>query len=235
MPQSLAIIAATFPRDVRGRAIGVWAAASAITTSLGPPLGGFLIDALQLARRLPDQPAALGRRAVADLRLCAGEPRRDGVAAPIDWLGSAIAIASLGALTYGLTALSDQARRRSLVAARRSSSASPGSRSSGASKSAPPIRSLPASLFRSRPFLVTNILTLFLYGALAGVLFLLPFDLIERRGMPASAVGTTLLPFGLIIGLLSQPVGRLRRPLRRAQLPGRRLVRGGGRRAPGSR
>ena len=33
---------------------------------------------------------------------------------------------------------------------------------------------LPASLFRSRPFLVANILTLFLYGALAGVLFLLP-------------------------------------------------------------
>jgi MFS family permease len=44
VPQSLAIIAATFPQDVRGRAIGFWAAASAITTSLGPPLGGFLID-----------------------------------------------------------------------------------------------------------------------------------------------------------------------------------------------
>ena len=31
VPQSLAIISASFPREVRGRAIGVWAAASAIT------------------------------------------------------------------------------------------------------------------------------------------------------------------------------------------------------------
>ena len=46
VPQSLAIISASFPRTTRGRAIGVWAAASAITTSLGPPLGGFLIDTL---------------------------------------------------------------------------------------------------------------------------------------------------------------------------------------------
>jgi len=46
VPQSLAIIAAAYPRTVRGRAIGIWAGASAITTSLGPVLGGFLIDAL---------------------------------------------------------------------------------------------------------------------------------------------------------------------------------------------
>ena len=64
-------------------------------------------------------------------------------------------------------------------------------------------------MFQSRPFLVANILTLFLYGALAGVLFLLPFDLIERRGMSASAVGAVLLPFGLIIGLLSRASGGL--------------------------
>jgi predicted MFS family arabinose efflux permease len=68
---------------------------------------------------------------------------------------------------------------------------------------------VPGVLFRSRAFVVANILTLLLYGALAGVLFLLPFDLIERRGMAASAVGAVLLPFGLIIGLLSRPAGEL--------------------------
>ena len=46
VPQSLAIIAATFPKDIRGKAIGTWAAASAVTTALGPPIGGFLIDLL---------------------------------------------------------------------------------------------------------------------------------------------------------------------------------------------
>ena len=41
------------------------------------------------------------------------------------------------------------------------------------------------------------------------MLFLLPFDLIARRGMAASAVGLTLIPFGLIIGLLSRRSGGL--------------------------
>ncbi|MFX9073455.1 MFS transporter, partial [Acinetobacter baumannii] len=44
IPQSLAIIAAAFPEERRGRAIGTWAAASALTTALGPTLGGVLVD-----------------------------------------------------------------------------------------------------------------------------------------------------------------------------------------------
>ena len=46
VPQSLAILSVAFPPGKRGRAIGMWAAASAVTTSLGPPLGGVLIDML---------------------------------------------------------------------------------------------------------------------------------------------------------------------------------------------
>ena len=46
IPQSLAIISATFPKSVRGKAIGTWAAASSITTAFGPVLGGFLVDSL---------------------------------------------------------------------------------------------------------------------------------------------------------------------------------------------
>jgi MFS family permease len=37
-PASLALIGATYPRDERNRAIGVWAAASALTTAAGPLL-----------------------------------------------------------------------------------------------------------------------------------------------------------------------------------------------------
>lgn len=44
VPQSLAIITVCFPRESRGKAIGTWAAASAATTALGPPIGGVLID-----------------------------------------------------------------------------------------------------------------------------------------------------------------------------------------------
>jgi EmrB/QacA subfamily drug resistance transporter len=205
VPQSLAIIAASFPRDVRGRAIGVWAAASAITTALGPPFGGLLIDLFTWrAAFFVNLPLA----AVALWLTFAYVPesRDETASGPIDWLGAGLAVASLGALTYGLTVLSEETASAAVIAA---------SFAIGVvglvifwrveRRAANPM--LPAVLFRSRPFLVTNLLTLFLYGALAGVLFLLPFDLIARRGMAASAVGTALLPFGLIIGLLSRPAG----------------------------
>ena len=45
-PASLALIGAIYPRDERNRAIGVWAAASALTTAGGPVLGGWLTDTL---------------------------------------------------------------------------------------------------------------------------------------------------------------------------------------------
>src|SRR5262245_58375161 len=43
-PASLALIGATYPRDERNRAVGIWAAASALTTAGGPVLGGWLTD-----------------------------------------------------------------------------------------------------------------------------------------------------------------------------------------------
>ena len=66
---------------------------------------------------------------------------------------------------------------------------------------------VPLSLFGDRAFTGANIMTLFLYGALSGMLFLLPFDLIERRGLTATQVGLCLLPIGIIIGTLSRAAG----------------------------
>ncbi len=46
VPSSLAIIAKAYPKEERGAAIGIWAAASSLTTILGPVLGGLLLTAL---------------------------------------------------------------------------------------------------------------------------------------------------------------------------------------------
>src|SRR5206468_6208059 len=68
---------------------------------------------------------------------------------------------------------------------------------------------LPFALFRSRMFAGTNVLTFLLYGALGGTLFFLPLNLIQVQHYSATAAGAALLPFVLIIFLLSRWAGGL--------------------------
>jgi EmrB/QacA subfamily drug resistance transporter len=206
VPQSLAIISATFPKDVRSGAIAAWAAASAVTTALGPPLGGFLIDTLSWrAAFWINVPLAAAALWLTLERM--PETRNAEASGPIDWLGAALAVAAFGALTLGLTLLSESENSRLVAGALLAA---------GAALLAPfllveartrnPV--MPLALFRSRVFTATNVVTLFLYGAMAGALFLLPFELIGRRGMSAASVGLAMLPIGLIIGAFSRRAGK---------------------------
>jgi MFS family permease len=68
---------------------------------------------------------------------------------------------------------------------------------------------MPPDLFRSRTFTGANLLTLLLYAALGGIIFFLPFDLIQvQRYTPAEA-GAALLPLIALLSLLSGWAGRL--------------------------
>ena len=68
---------------------------------------------------------------------------------------------------------------------------------------------LPLTLFRSRTFSAVNLLTLLLYAALGGVLFFLPFALIQVHGYPATLAGAAFLPFTIIMATLSRWAGGL--------------------------
>jgi predicted MFS family arabinose efflux permease len=68
---------------------------------------------------------------------------------------------------------------------------------------------MPLKLFRSPTFSGTNLLTLFLYAALSGSFFFLPFDLIQAQGYSATAAGASLLPFTLLMFALSRWSGGL--------------------------
>jgi MFS family permease len=68
---------------------------------------------------------------------------------------------------------------------------------------------LPLPLFRSRIFTGANLLTFFLYGALGGTLFFLPLNLIQVQRYSPTAAGAALLPFILIMFLLSRWSGAL--------------------------
>ncbi|HEY0556289.1 MAG TPA: MFS transporter, partial [Thermoanaerobaculia bacterium] len=75
------------------------------------------------------------------------------------------------------------------------------------SRSAAPM--MPLDLFGSRTFTGANLLTLWLYAALAAALFFLPFDLIQVHRYSATAAGAALLPFVLLMFTLSRWSGGL--------------------------
>jgi hypothetical protein len=68
---------------------------------------------------------------------------------------------------------------------------------------------LPLALFRLPTFTGTNLLTFLLYAALGGTLFFLPLNLIQIQHYPPTAAGAALLPFILIMSLLSRWSGGL--------------------------
>lgn len=209
VPQSLAIITASFPRSSRGRAIGTWAAASAVTTALGPALGGFLIDAVSWRAafwiNLPLSAVAiwLAWRHVPESRA----RLIDDAVGPVDWPGAALAVAAVGCLTYGLTRLGDGSAPAVPLAVLALGGVALVAFLRVERRAANPI--VPLGLFASRVFGGANLVTVFLYGALTGVLFLLPFELIGRRGLSAAETGFVLLPLGAVIGLLSRRFGAL--------------------------
>jgi len=72
-----------------------------------------------------------------------------------------------------------------------------------------PAPMVPLSLFRSSNFSGANLLTLFLYAALSGMLFFFPLDLIQVQGYTATEAGASLLPFILLMFVLSRWSGGL--------------------------
>lgn len=46
LPNSLGILGSSFEGEARGRAVGTWAAAGSIASAIGPPLGGWLVEAI---------------------------------------------------------------------------------------------------------------------------------------------------------------------------------------------
>jgi predicted MFS family arabinose efflux permease len=67
----------------------------------------------------------------------------------------------------------------------------------------------PPRLVKNRTFFGLNVTTLMIYSGLAIMFFLLPFDLVDRRGMTPTEAGLAFLPFTLGLGLLSRPFGGL--------------------------
>ena len=100
VPGSLALISASFEESERGRAIGTWSGATAITTALGPVLGGGLIQYLSWRWVFfINVPLALAVIVISSWRVPESRSKHEG---RIDWLGALAATFSLTALTFGM-------------------------------------------------------------------------------------------------------------------------------------
>ena len=206
VPGSLAIISSSFPENKRGRAIGTWSGFSAITTAIGPIIGGWLIEHVSWrAVFFINIPIAL---LVIFISLRWVPESSDKESAGLDWWGAIVGTLGLGALVYGLIESSRLGfGDRSVIAALVVAIALLAFFFILEARIPHPM--LPLSLFRSRMFAGANLLTFLLYGALGGTLFFLPLNLIQVQHYSATAAGAAFLPFILIMFLLSRWAGGL--------------------------
>jgi EmrB/QacA subfamily drug resistance transporter len=206
VPGSLSIISANFDEATRGQAIGTWSGFTAMTTAIGPVLGGWLIEhaswrwAFFINVPIAAMVILISLRHIPESRNPAGTS--------VDWLGAAIATLGLAGVVYSLIestnrGWSDPPVFGSLIVG---GACLVGFAFVEARLNSPMV---PLALFRSRGFSGANLLTFFLYAAMGIFFFLFPLNLIQVQGYSTTATGAAALPFIFLMFLLSRWSGGL--------------------------
>ncbi|HEY6739231.1 MAG TPA: DHA2 family efflux MFS transporter permease subunit, partial [Actinopolymorphaceae bacterium] len=206
VPGSLALINSVIRPDDRGRAIGVWAGLSGVTTAVGPFVGGWLVDAvswrLVFLLNIPLAVATLW----ATLR-SVPETRAADVHGRPDFLGSLAVTLGLAGVTYALIEVPGRGWSTGTTVAAVGGVIGLVVFPFLETRVSSPVLSL--ELFRSRQFTGTNLTTLVVYGALGGATFLLTLQLQQSMGYSALEAGLALLPVTVLLLLLSSRMGGL--------------------------
>jgi EmrB/QacA subfamily drug resistance transporter len=200
VPNSLALISGSFAEEERGRAIGTWSGFTSITAAIGPVLGGWLVQHGSWRWVFfMNVPLATIVLTIAILRV--PEACKDGSPPVLDWPGTLLTITGLGGVVFGLI------------------ESAPAIGAAGAlllvafvlveARARHPM--FPLAVFRSRTFTGANLLTSLLYAALGTLMFFLPLNLIQIQGYSTTEAGAALLPFILLMFLLSRWSGGLAR------------------------
>jgi EmrB/QacA subfamily drug resistance transporter len=206
VPGSLAIISTSFDETSRGEAIGTWSGWTAITTAVGPVLGGWLVEhASWHWVFIINIPLAA---AVIVLSLWRIPESRSGVESHVDWPGALLATAGLGGLVFGFIESTSLGWKNPVVS---------GSLIGAvvlllgfvAVEARSPAPMVPLALFRNANFGGANLVTLLLYASIGSFFFFLPLNLIQVQQYSATAAGAAMLPMILLIFLLSRWSGGL--------------------------
>ncbi len=205
-PISLALLNGTLRVSDRARGIGVWAGLSTLATTVGPYLGGWLVDHTSwrwvFLLNLPL--ILIGLAALQLVPETTGQRR----SLSLDAVGALLGVFGLGGLIYALTESSGAGWSSArvivslvigvvclvaLVPAERR-------------RRAPLLR---LSLFKSRQFDAINIVTVLLYGALAAAGYLLVLECELKLGYTAAQAGAALIPSTLVFLVMSPFSGAL--------------------------
>jgi hypothetical protein len=205
-PGSLAMIAAAFEGDERGRAIGIWSGLGGIAGAAGPFLGGWLVA--NVGWRwvfLINLPLAAAVVWVAQRHVA--ETRDAAAAHHLDIAGAVLGALGLAGTTWALVQAGESGATAPTVAAGVGGVLALAAFLLVERRSRLPM--LPLSLFSSAQFSAANAVTFLVYAALGGVFFLLVMHLQLVAGFSPLLAGSALLPLTAIMLALSGAAGGL--------------------------
>jgi MFS family permease len=217
LPNGMSLLGQAFPAEAKARAVGVWSAAAAVASAIGPAVAGLLLahGSWRSALLIP-APVALLAIALTFLWIRGGAPDR---AVPVDILGAVLSATCLGAFGWGLTRLTNSGDGKLSAFAGISASVVAGAALIVVELRRRDRAMLPLALFSSRSVVGVNLYTLLLYGPFTVVGTLIPFVIIRGTDLPATVAGLAFIPLQALITFLSPLAGHLcRRVGRRAPL-----------------
>jgi EmrB/QacA subfamily drug resistance transporter len=195
VPGSLALIDAGIVEADRGRAVGIWAGMSGVTTALGPFIGGWLVDAASWRWVFfLNVPLAVAVAWIAVRHL--SESRDATATGRPDFLGTAAVTIGLAGVIYALIEAPARGWTPTIVTAAAIGTAALVAFPFIEQRAESPL--LPLKLLRSRQFTGANLTTLAVYTAVGGALFLLVVQLQQSLHYSATAAGLATLPMTII-------------------------------------
>ena len=204
-PGSLAIIEASLVREDRGRGVGAWSGLGGVAGAIGPLVGGLVVEWSWRWVFVINLPLAVAVLVLSRWMPETSDPEAGSM--PLDLVGALLSVVLLGGSSYALIEGSGGAAGGpvsvaavlavlALVALLLWERDRPGAM-------------VPLDLFRIRPFVAANAVTLLVYGGLGVVFFLLTIQLQVSAGWSPIEAGSALLPVTVIMLLLSSRAGAL--------------------------
>ena len=205
IPGSLSILSASFRHEEKGKVIGTWSAATTLVMVGGPLMGGALADA-GLWRAIFYVNVPIGIVALWVLAKHVPETS-DEETHRLDYPGALSIVLALALFTFGLLEIPEIGWTWPVYASLAGGAIALTGFIAIERRSRYPM--VPLQLFRDKTFAGANLLTFFLYAALAATILFLLLNLVQIQGYTQLQAGMAMLPFTALMASLARWVGSL--------------------------